>query len=208
MDIVTFHRLFDVTKNSGRISGHDRVGRNIFGDNTASAYNRVLADMDVRKNRRTRTDRRTLLYDRTFDLPIGFGLQIPIGGRSARIAVIDKHHSVPDEDVVLNQNSFTDKRVTGNLAASSDTGIFLDFYECADLCLVSDLAPIHVYKFRQSDILTHLDVVRDAVIGVHRYTKEPVLLSDSLAASSILTTRSPAHPLLNGSCPLETQSTK
>ena len=55
---------------------------------------------------------------------------------------------MPDEDVVLDEDTLTDKGVTGNLAASSDTGIFLDFYECADLCLVSDLAPIQVYKFR------------------------------------------------------------
>jgi hypothetical protein len=75
-------------------------------------------------------------------------LQIPIGSRGARIAVIDKHHPVPDEDVVLDEDAFTDKGVTGNLAASSDTGIFLNFYECADLCLVADLAPIQVDKFR------------------------------------------------------------
>src|ERR1700744_271914 len=147
MDIVTFHGLFDVAKNSCRISGHDRVGRNILGDNTASAYNRVLTDMNVRKNRGTRTDGRTLLNDRTFDLPISFCLQIAIGSRSSRIAVIDEHHPVPDEDVVLYNDAFTDKGVTGNLTASSDTGIFLDLYECADLCLVSDLAPIQVYKF-------------------------------------------------------------
>jgi hypothetical protein len=148
MDIVTFHRLFDVTKDSGRISGHDRVGGNIFGDYTASAYNRVLTDMDVRENRGTGTHRRALLYNRTFDLPIGFGLQIPIGSRGARIAVIDKHHPMSDEDIVLDNDAFADKGVTGDLAASSDTGIFLDFHECADLRLVSDLASIQVYEFR------------------------------------------------------------
>jgi hypothetical protein len=46
------------------------------------------------------------------------------------------------EDVVLNNDTFTDKAVTGDLAAFADTGIFLNFYECADLGLVPDLASV------------------------------------------------------------------
>ena len=61
---MTFHSLFDVTQNLGRISGHDSVGGNIFGDDAAGAYNRVLADVGVGKNRGARADGCTFLYDR------------------------------------------------------------------------------------------------------------------------------------------------
>jgi hypothetical protein len=73
-----------------------------------------------------------------------------------------------DEHVVLNDDAFTDKAVTGDLAASTDAGVFLDFDECPDLGLGPNLAPIEVYEFGETDVLPQFDVVRDAVVGVHR----------------------------------------
>ena len=78
MDIGTFHSLFDVTQNLGRISGNDSVGGNIFRDDATSAYNRVLADVGVGENRGAGADGCTLLDDRTLDLPVGFSLQTSI----------------------------------------------------------------------------------------------------------------------------------
>src|SRR5271155_1010730 len=133
MDIVTFHSLFYVTQNLGRISGNDRVGGNVFGDYAASTHNCVLADARVGENCGTGADGRTLLDHRAFNLPVRFGLQISVGIRGTRITIIDEHHSVSNEDVVLDEDAFTDKGVAGNLAEPAYAGIFLDFYECADL---------------------------------------------------------------------------
>ena len=137
-----FPSLMDEAHYLGRISGHNRIRGNIFGDDAAGAHNRVLADGGVGKNRSAGADGCTLLDDRRFYLPVVFGLQVPFSGRSARIAVVQEHDSVSDEDIVLNDDAFTDKGVTGDLAAFADAGILLDFNERADLCLVPDLASV------------------------------------------------------------------
>src|ERR1035441_9805107 len=49
--IGPLHSFIDITQNPGRISSHDRVGWNIFGDNAAGAYDRVLAHVGVGENR-------------------------------------------------------------------------------------------------------------------------------------------------------------
>src|SRR5579862_3698258 len=142
MDILTFHSLFYVTKNLGRISGNNRVRGNVFSDYAASTYNCVLADARIGENCCSGADGRPLLDHRAFNLPVGFGLQISVGGRCTRITIVDEHHSMPNEDVVLYEDAFADKGVAGNLAALAYTGIFLDFHECADLCLIADLATV------------------------------------------------------------------
>ena len=108
-------------------------GGDIFGDDAAGAHNRIFAYVGVGQNRCAGADGCTLPYDRPFNLPVGLGLQIPVGGGGARIAVIDERHSVPNEDVVLDNDAFADEGVTGDLAAFAHDHIFLDFHECADL---------------------------------------------------------------------------
>jgi hypothetical protein len=54
---------------------------------------------------------------------------------------------VPDKDVVFDYYAFANKGVTGYLATFADTGIFLDFYKCADLGLVPDLASVQINEF-------------------------------------------------------------
>jgi hypothetical protein len=49
---------------------------------------------------------------------------------------------VPDEDVVFDDNAFTDEGMTGYLAAFANRSILLDFYECTNLSFVSDFAAI------------------------------------------------------------------
>src|SRR5271156_1898980 len=146
MDIKSFHRLFDVTENLSRISSNDSVRGDILRDDATSAYNRVLADVGVRKNRGARADGCTFPDDSAFDLPVSFSLQISFEGRGTGIAVIDERHSVPDEDVVLDDHAFADKRVAGYFAALADPCISLDLHECADLCLVSDFTSVEIYE--------------------------------------------------------------
>src|SRR5580704_19432265 len=97
------------TKLSGRIARHDLVWGNVFGYNTSSANNCVFANGDPGQNGSAGTDRRTLLHQSWFDMPIFFGLQPAIGSRCPRIAVVDEGHAVANENVVLDSDAFTDK---------------------------------------------------------------------------------------------------
>jgi hypothetical protein len=86
-------------------------------------------------------------------------LQASFSSSGARITVVDELDPVPDEDVVLDANTFADKGVTRNLAELAHTGIFLDFYECADLRVVADLAPVQIYKLREPDVFPQFHVL-------------------------------------------------
>jgi hypothetical protein len=83
-----------------------------------------------------------------------------------------------DEDVILNDDALTNERMTGDLAALPDAGIFLDFDECADLGFVSNLAAIQIDELRKANVLSQSHVVRNAVVGVHKYTSDPRLVND------------------------------
>src|ERR1019366_6299729 len=191
-----------------RVSCHYRVARNILGDHAPGAHNCILADRGIGKNPGAGADRRTFLNHRPLHFPVGFGPQPSVRGRGPGIGVVDEHHAVPYKYVVFHDDAFTNKRMAGYLATLSDNGILLDLDECAYLRLAANFAAVQVYKVRELYILPQFHVARDAVVGVHRSTRDPLFSSDSLAASSIFTTRSPERPSLNGSCPLETQSTK
>src|ERR1700722_15320024 len=48
MFVVALLGLFDVTQDLGRVAGYDGIGWNIFGNDAAGAYNRILANVGVR----------------------------------------------------------------------------------------------------------------------------------------------------------------
>ena len=110
--IVTPHSFFDVTQDLCGISGHDGIGRNITCDHAAGAYDRVLADLRVGKNRSARPDGCALSYDSPFDFPVGFGLQRSFAIRCSWIAVVDEGDAVSNKDVVFNNNTLTYEGVT------------------------------------------------------------------------------------------------
>ena len=58
-------------------------------------------------------------------------------------------------------DALADKCVAGDLAALADASILLNFNECADLCIVSDFAPIEIDELRQPHVLPQLDVSSD-----------------------------------------------
>jgi hypothetical protein len=69
---------------------------------------------------------------------------------------------MPYKDTILDPDTFADKSVAGNLAASSDARVLLDLDESADFSVVSDLATIQVDKPGKLDIVAKLDVRSDA----------------------------------------------
>src|SRR5580698_2546248 len=160
--------FFNVTQDPGRISGDDRVGWDIFGDHAARADNRVFTDGGIAQNRDAGANGRAPANDGALDFPVSLGLQLPAGGCSPRIAVVNKGHTMTDEDVIFDHDSFTDKAVTGYLAALPDCGVLLNLDERADFRLVAYFTSVKVDELSQSDIGAQLDVGRNAVVRVHR----------------------------------------
>ena len=63
-----------------------------------------------------------------------------------------------DENIVLNRDAFADKRMTGNLAAPSHFGVFLNFDERSNLRFITDLASVQVDEFGEPDSLSQFHI--------------------------------------------------
>ena len=79
------------------------------------------------------------------DLPVRFGQHFAVR-RRARAAVVDEHHTVADEHLVLDGHALADEGVRRNFAARAHAGVLLDFYKRPDLRVIADLAAVEVYK--------------------------------------------------------------
>jgi hypothetical protein len=156
-----------MTQKSCWISSDDAVWRHVFRDNAAGAHYGVLANRNVRKDCASRADRSPFPYEGALDLPISLSLQISVGCRCSRIAVVDKGDSMADEHVVFDGDAFTDKSMARDFAASAYTCIFLNFDEGPDFCFVADFASIQIDELGEFDTLTKFDVISDTNIGVH-----------------------------------------
>src|SRR5450755_2313374 len=143
-------------------------------------------------------DRCALAHGGRFDFPICLGLKFTFRGRRPRIAVVDKRHTVADENVIFDVHAFTNKGVAGNLAAPPNARIFLNFHEGAYFGFVADFTSIHVDELGELDVFPKLDVGDDAHKLVHRITASPRFRTERSAASRMRTTRSPATPSLKG----------
>ena len=73
-----------------------------------------------------------------------------------------------DKDVVFNGDAFTDKGVTGNLAAPADAGILLNLNERSNLRFIADLASVEVDELGQFHIAAQLYVWSNTHVFVHR----------------------------------------
>src|SRR5271157_5485936 len=98
------------------------------------------------------------------DSPVGFGLQFAFATGRPRITVVDEHHPMTDEDVVLDGHSLADERVARDLARLANFGILLHFDKCADLCLISNFTTVEIDEFGHFHIPTKLYVWRYADI--------------------------------------------
>ena len=78
-------------------------------------------------------------------------------------SVVDKHHAVPDKDLVFDSDGFTDERVRRYFAARTDHCTRLHFDKGADQGLVPNNAAIQVYQFglRYAHPVAKLNVVAD-----------------------------------------------
>jgi hypothetical protein len=146
---------------SGSVSG------DVLGDYATGSHNGVFADCGIGKDRRTRTHGCSLLDYGPLDFPVGLGLQIPVSRSCPRIAVVDEHHAVADEDVVLNHDALTNKRMTRDLAPLANGCVLRDFNEGADLRFIADFTSVKVDELGELDVSSKLYVWRDAYVRIH-----------------------------------------
>src|SRR6516162_9197319 len=154
----------NVSQQAGRVTGNNRPGSHIMGYHATGSHDSLLADYNVRQNRGAGADRGTSLDEGLRHRPVTFGLQASAGVRGPGINVINKRHPVPDENIVLNGDTLTNKTVTGDLAVISDLGVLLDFDEGADFHVIAHFTAIQVDELRELDAFTQLDIGRDADI--------------------------------------------
>jgi hypothetical protein len=73
-----------------------------------------------------------------------------------------------DEDVVLDDDAFTDKTVTGDLAPFANAGILLNFNERPDFCFVTDLASVEIDELGKLYVFAQLHVGANGYMFIHR----------------------------------------
>src|SRR5215469_4465234 len=151
------------SEQSGWIAGHNGIGRHVFGHNAAGADHRIFANDDTGQHRGAGANGGASLDDSWFHFPIRFSLELSNRVGGARVGVVDESHTVTDEHAVLDPYTFTNERVAGNFAASSHAGVFLDFDEGADFCVITNLATIQVDKTGELDVVAKPDVGGNAL---------------------------------------------
>src|SRR5688572_1835811 len=152
----------DGAQHSCRVAHYNGVGRHVARDDAPGTDDRALADRHVAKHGGARSDRGALFDYGVFHFPVGGGLQLARSRGGPRVRVVDEHHAMADEDLILDGHAFTDERMARDLAAAADAGVFLDFDEGADFGFVADVAAVEVDELRQFDVLAKLDVRSDA----------------------------------------------
>ena len=103
------------------------------------------------------------LNKRALAIPIGFGFEFSERARCPRIAIIDKRHSVSDEDLGLDRHAFTNEGMTRDLATIANLRAFLDLNERADPCVVANLAAVKIDEGINPNVATESDVGRDSL---------------------------------------------
>src|SRR5687767_6318510 len=97
----------------------------------ARADKRLFADCHAAHNHGATADRSALFDYSWNDSPIALGLQLAIR-RSSWVAIIDKHHSVPNKHFVFNCDTLANESVRRYFAASPHLGVLLDLNKGAD----------------------------------------------------------------------------
>ena len=102
-----------------------------------------VADVDAAEDHGAGSERGAAADDRLQHRPVPLRLETA-ADRRPRVLVVHEHHSVPDEDLVLDRDALADERVTLHLAAGADHHSTLDLDERADAGLVADRAVVEV----------------------------------------------------------------
>src|SRR3954447_4016341 len=165
-------------KRASRRSDDGRAWRDVPGHHRTCSDDRALPDSDAAHDHCPRSERRATLDHRALERPVVLGLEAAVGVRRARTAVVDEHHAVPDEDLVLDVDAAADERMTLDLATCPDRCVALDLDERPDAGAVADPAAVEVCERLYAHVVPELDVVDEPVRSVvgglirHRRTRE------------------------------------
>jgi hypothetical protein len=72
--------------------------------------------------------------------------------------VVDEHHAVADEDLIVDGDAFADERVALDLAVFADKGIFLYLDKGADPGTVVDPAAVKIDEFVQNNVFSKFNI--------------------------------------------------
>ena len=94
-------------KNTGRASGNDSVGRNIFGNHGSCTYQSIFSNSNSSQYGCIASNRSPFFYMCLYHFPVSFGLltSVRIGGPWKKI--VRKHNAVTYKYIVLDMHSFT-----------------------------------------------------------------------------------------------------
>jgi hypothetical protein len=145
-------------RGSCRIACDDGSGLHVARHDRTCSDDRTLAEGDTAEDGRAGADRRSLPDHSALQRPVSLGLEAPVGRRRARAAVVDEHHPVSDEGLVVDLDTLADERVALDLAARADHRSSLDLDEGADPGAVADPAAVEVREGMDDDAFAELDV--------------------------------------------------
>src|SRR5207249_2397664 len=131
----------------------DRIVRHVARDHTTRAHYSILTNRHATQNRRAGANGCPALDACPHHLPVLIALKLATGSRGSRIFVINERDVVADESLILNGDTFADKRVAGYFHVLAYVGVFLDLNKRADLGVITDRATIQVDKGVDADVL-------------------------------------------------------
>ena len=121
-------------------------------DDRACSHHRALPDAEPTRDHRPRSRARHHALDIVVEeFPVALGSQPSLGGGTWGF-VVDEHHAVADEDLVLDLDARADERVALDLAVGADRGALLDLHERPDAGVVTDLAAVEVRERVDDDV--------------------------------------------------------
>src|SRR5262249_35574013 len=86
-------------------------------------------------------------------------------GSRSRVSIVDEHHAVSDEHLVLDRYPLADERMRGDLAACADDRSLLNLDERPNLGGGSHTTSIQVHEVRVKDE----DIIADEDVGSNRH---------------------------------------
>src|SRR6185437_16263063 len=157
-----------ITENSCRITRHDAVAGNIFGDHASGAHYGVFANGHTAQDGGAGAEGGSPAHHCRLYLPILLAFQASGGRGGTRVNVVDEDHTVADKHAVFDGDPLANETVAGDLATPAHLGVLLDFDEGADLGFVPNFAAVQIDEPGQADPPPQFHIRRHAAEFVHK----------------------------------------
>src|SRR5262245_43415337 len=162
---------------TGRHAGDSRPGRNIACDDRSGTDERPSTDPHSSEDHAARAEAGSFLDDRAKKRPVVCGLQAAVLGGRTRGLVVDEEDAVPDEDLVVDVDSFADEAVALDLAAGTHARASLNLDKRPDPRTRADRAAVEIRERPDVHVVPEGHIVEQPKRGVvdgavsHRRTR-------------------------------------